>query len=461
MIESELSHYLPEIINTMSEGLFCTRTNGVIVLANDALSRITGYSREELLNRPCAVLGCDACEVSRAAGGSAHCTLFLERIENRKNCRLRRKDGTLVHVLKNACLLRDEQGSVIGAVETITDITELDVKERRIRQLARNLETGSDFHGMLGRSRAMREVYNLIEKAAGVEAPVLILGESGVGKELAAQAIHELGPRAKGPYVQVNCAALNESLLESELFGHARGAFTGAYRHRIGRFEEVAGGDLFLDEIGDVPLGVQVKLLRVLETRKFERVGDSQALNLDARLIAATNQDLPALVAAKRFREDFYFRVSVLPIWLPPLRQRTGDVGLLAAHFLEACRKQSGKDIGGFAPETAALLEAYPWPGNVRELRSAIEYACMVIERGNIEPSHLPPHLAGRAAACRDLPLAPSRREETPGDQKSQLLAALRQCQGNQTKAAALLGVSRLTVINRMRKYGVTRGIEP
>ncbi|MFP5258877.1 MAG: sigma-54 interaction domain-containing protein [Acidobacteriota bacterium] len=460
-MESELSHYLPEIINTMSEGLFCTRTDGVIVLANDALSRITGYDREELLNRPCAVLGCDACEISRAAGGSAHCTLFLKHLENRKNCRLRRKDGTLVHVLKNACLLRDGQGTVIGAVETITDITELDVKERRIRQLARNLETGSDFHGMLGRSRAMREVYNLIEKAACVEAPVLILGESGVGKELAAQAIHELGPRAKGPYVQVNCAALNDSLLESELFGHARGAFTGAYRHRIGRFEEVAGGDLFLDEIGDVPLGVQVKLLRVLETRKFERVGDSQTLSLDARLIAATNQDLPALVAAKRFREDFYFRVNVLPIWLPPLRERSGDVGLLAAHFLEACRKQSGKDIGGFAPETAALLEAYSWPGNVRELKSAIEYAAMVIERGAIEPSHLPPHLSGRAAACRELPAAPSRREEAPGDQKSELLAALRQCQGNQTKAAALLGVSRLTVINRMRKYGVTRSIEP
>jgi two-component system, NtrC family, response regulator HydG len=455
MTELELNQYLPDIINTMSEGLFCASTEGTIMLANEALSRITGYSREELINQPCGVLGCDACEQSRAEGRHAHCTLFRNGVENRKNCRLRRKDGTLVHVLKNACLLKNAQGQVIGAVETITDITELDVKERRIRQLARNLEAGSDFHGMLGRSRAMREVYNILEKAARTEAPVLILGESGTGKELAAQAIHELGPRSKGPYVQVNCAALNESLLESELFGHAKGAFTGAYRHRIGRFEEVAGGDLFLDEIGDVPLSVQVKLLRVLETRVFERVGDSQALPLDARLIAATNQDLPGLVAEKRFREDFYYRVSALPIRLPPLREREGDVELLAAHFLEACRRQCGKDIPCISGEAMGVLVSYPWPGNVRELRSAIEYACMIIEQGAITPAHLPPQLVNRIPVCREEPGTTIWSAIPENVQKRELLDALQQCRGNQTRAAKLLGVSRLTVINRMRKYGI------
>ena len=454
---SELSRYLPEIVNTMSEGLFCARPDGRIVLVNEALTRITGYGREELLNQPCRILGCDACEQSRAAGGRAHCKLFLEKVENRKNCRLRRKDGSLVHVLKNACLLKDAQGRVIGAVETLTDITELDLKERRIRQLARNLEAGSDFHGMIGQTQVMRELYNLLEKAARTEAPVLLLGESGTGKELAAQAIHALGSRAAGPYVQVNCAALNESLLESELFGHAKGAFTGAYRHRVGRFEEVAGGDLFLDEIGDVPLSVQVKLLRVLETRSFERVGDSQALPLDARLIAATNQNLPQLVAEKRFREDFYYRVSVLPIRLPPLRERTGDIGLLAAHFLESCRRQTGKDIAGFAPETLDLLKTYGWPGNIRELKSSIEYACMVLERGLIEPLHLPVRPLGRPLESPGPPRSNLDWGESACAQKQALEAALRACRGNQTAAAKRLGVSRLTVINRMRKYGIRR----
>ena len=241
MTERELHTHLPEIINTMNDGLFCTRTDGTIMLVNDALTRITGFSREELMDRTCAVLGCDACDRSRAEGETHHCRLFLKRVENRKNCHIRCKDGTLRHVLKNASLLRAPGGEIIGAVETVTDITELDVKERRIRELSLTLDQDTDFHGMVGRSTAMRAVYNLLEKAARTEAPVLILGESGTGKELAARAIHELGPHRDGPYVQVNCAALNESLLESELFGHAKGAFTGAIRHRLGRFEEAGG----------------------------------------------------------------------------------------------------------------------------------------------------------------------------------------------------------------------------
>ena len=390
MTERELHTHLPEIINTMNDGLFCTRTDGTIMLVNDALTRITGYSRDELLDRSCAVLGCDACDRSRAEGESHHCRLFLKHQENRKNCHLRCKDGTLRHVLKNASLLRDPGGGVIGAVETVTDITELDVKERRIRELAQSLEEDTDFHGLVGRSAAMRGVYNLLEKAARTEAPVLILGESGTGKELAARAIHELGPRRDGPYVQVNCAALNESLLESELFGHAKGAFTGAFRHRLGRFEEAGGGDLFLDEIGDVPPSVQVKLLRVLETRTFERVGDSRPLTLDARLISATHQDLAALVAAGRFREDFYYRVNVLPIRLPALREHPEDIPLLAARFVDSFRRRTGKDVPGLSPEAMARLLSHTWPGNARELKSSLEYSFMVMDRGPLGPEHLP-----------------------------------------------------------------------
>jgi PAS domain S-box-containing protein len=461
----ELHLHLPEIINTMSEGLFCAGPDGSILLANDALTRITGYSREELLGSPCSILGCDACERSRAEGHTQHCRLFHQGLENRKNCHMRRKDGTLAHVLKNASLLRDASGAIIGAVETVMDITELDVKERRIQELSRNLDEGADFYGMVGRSGAMRGVFNLLEKAAAIEAPVLILGESGSGKELAARAIHELGPRREGPYVAVNCAALNQSLLESELFGHAKGAFTGAYRHREGRFEEARDGDLFLDEIGDAPLAVQVKLLRVLETRSFERVGDSRSLSLDARLILATNQDLPELVAQKRFREDFYYRVNVLPIRLPALRERREDIPLLAARFVETLRRRTGKDVPGLAPETMALFVNHAWPGNVRELKSALDYAFMLIERGPIGPAHLPPHL-GALPVCppcpspAETPPAPARQERgEPGelDEKSALLAALASTDGNQSAAARLLGVSRLTVLNRMRKYGIKK----
>jgi PAS domain S-box-containing protein len=495
MTERELHTHLPEIINTMNDGLFCTRTDGTIMLVNDALTRITGFSREELMDRTCAVLGCDACDRSRAEGETHHCRLFLRRVENRKNCHIRCKDGTLRHVLKNASLLRAPGGEIIGAVETVTDITELDVKERRIRELSLTLDEDTDFHGMVGRSTAMRAVYNLLEKAARTEAPVLILGESGTGKELAARAIHALGPRRDLPYVQVNCAALNESLLESELFGHAKGAFTGAIRHRLGRFEEAGAGDLFLDEIGDVPVSVQVKLLRVLETRRFERVGDSRPLPLEARLITATHQDLPSLVAAGRFREDFYYRVNVLPIRLPALRERPEDIPLLAGRFVESLRRRTGKDVPGLSPEAMALLTAHAWPGNARELRSALEYAFMVLDHGPVRPEHLPPPLSGRAGACPEpdpaegqlfggggaaastpafgpspasggsaFPLGgagadPSVLPADPAEarEKRELLAALAQAGGNQTRAAALLGVSRLTVANRMRKHGVRR----
>lgn len=460
MNETELHEYLPEILDTMSEGLFCTRPDGAIVLVNAALARITGYSRAELLQSSCAKLGCDVCEQSRAEGRQHHCRLFLNGAENSNNCHLRRKDGALVHVIKNASLLRDASGKIIGAVETITDITELDVKERRIKELARNLEEGTDFLGMVGRSQPMRAVFNLLEKAAGAEAPVLILGESGTGKELAARAIHEMGPRRDGPYVAVNCAALSQSLLESELFGHARGAFTGAYRHRMGRFEEARTGDLFLDEIGDLPLEVQVKLLRVLETRSFERVGESRSLALDARLIFATNQDLLSLVAQKRFREDFYYRVNVLPIHLPALRQRRDDIPLLVSRFLEVLRTRSGKDIPGLAPEAMALFMRHPWPGNVRELKSALEYAFMLQERGVILVEHLPPNLSSGPHCSQDaaLPADQAHGPDLSGE-KAQLLAALQRSGGNQTAAAKLLAVSRLTVLNRMRKYGIKRAL--
>jgi PAS domain S-box-containing protein len=462
MTEQEILRHLPEIVNTMNDGLFLVRPDGTIMMVNDALSRITGYSREELQESPCSVLECDICRIARRKGSKHWCALFRSGKENSRNCHLRRKDGTIVHVLKNAALLRDELGNVLGTVETLTDVTEIDRREDTIRQLSRMFDQDGAFHGMIGRSPVMRRTFELIERAAGSDAPVILFGESGTGKELAARAIHDLGPRSDGPYVQINCSALNESLLESELFGHVKGAFTGAHSHRRGRFEEAGGGDIFLDEIGDIPQSIQIKLLRVIETRTFERVGENQPRRLDARIISATNQNLPALVAQGRFRQDFFYRINVIPIELPALRKRIEDIPLLTDHFIKRLNMQRSRPIHGLAPEAMDLLTRHHWPGNVRELRSALEYAFVVCDAETITPEHLPslmvPETAPRHVSSPETMSTPPSQERNDHEnppEKTELLAALRKCGGNKSETARKLGISRGTVLNRMRKHGI------
>lgn len=452
MTGQDIDLYLREVIDTMNDGLIIIRPDGTVMMVNDALLRMTGFSKKELLNKPCSVLGCDACRRSRAEGKEHWCRLFKTRKENRKNCHIIDKNGNYLHVLKNASLLMDDDGSILGAVETVTNISELDRKDLKIRELSRKLQHESNgFCGFVGHSPAMQKVYTLISKAARSDAPVIIYGDSGTGKELAAQAIHEMSPRTEKPFVQLNCAALNESLLESELFGHVKGAFTGAYRHRQGRFEEAADGSIFLDEIGDVPLPIQVKLLRVLETRSFERVGENINLSMDARLITATNQDLSQLIQDKQFREDFFFRINVIPVHLPPLRDRKEDLPLLVDHFIHM-NAQIDKSEGP-APETMRKLMEYHWPGNVRELKSALEYAAVVKDSGPILPEHLPPTIADTATdTCPCPEQSPT---EIEPDEKQALINALKQAGGNKSKAAKKLGVSRGTIHNRMRKYSV------
>jgi PAS domain S-box-containing protein len=454
----EYNKFMGNIVNTMNDGLFLVRTDGTIAMVNNALLQITGFSREDLLGKPCTVLDCDVCRKARSKGGVHWCRMFKEEPDHRKHCLMRRKDGAYVHVLKNASVLTDGD-EVIGAVETVTDLTELGRKDETIQELKRLLDAEDSFHGLVGRSEAMRRVYSLIERAAQSDAPVIIYGESGTGKELAAHAIHELGKRANGPFIQCNCAALTVSLLESELFGHVKGAFTGAYRHQVGRFEAADGGDLFLDEIGDAPMEIQVKLLRVLETKRFERVGDHRPIHVDVRIITATNRDLPIQVRSNEFREDLYFRINVIPITMPPLRERREDIPLLAEHFIR--RKQhSGASIRGLSPEAMRLCMTYSWPGNVRELVSAMEYAAVVSDSELVQPGHLPPAIANGHGECRssahdgNSSAAGSSVEKIP-EQKAQLLQALEQTHGNKSKTARLLGVSRMTVLNRMRKYGL------
>jgi len=452
----EFEKHLKEIVNTMSEGLLLVDSGGGIVMVNEALTRMTGYRRDELVGQTCRVLNCDACERERGAGGRAWCRLFAEKTARAKRCMIQRKDGVYLPVLKNQSLLHDAGGTVLFAVETLTDLSELTTLDRRVEELSRLLRAEEGFHGMIGASEAMGRVFDLLERAAASEAPVILYGESGTGKELAARAIHELGRRRDGPFIPFSCAAFADSLLESELFGHAKGAFTGAHRHRQGRFEAAHGGDIFLDEIGDAPASIQVKLLRVLETKTIERVGETRPVRADARVITATNRDLARLVAEGRFREDLYFRINVIPIRLPALRERIEDLPLLAEHFLRRLCAHAGRPVPAVAPETMRLLLAHSWPGNVRELKSALEYAFVVTDAGPIEPRHLPPALVTGAApdtlqeVCRTL--SPGRND---GDERRELIEALRRCGGNRSQTARLLGVARGTVLNRMRKYGV------
>jgi two-component system, NtrC family, response regulator HydG len=452
MFGRELDGYWETVVNTIRDGIMIVNTDGTIVSVNEAFRRITGYSREEVIGKACGILHCDICREAMTGGGDHWCTLFRDgSMENRKG-RIQRKDGAWVHVLKNAAILKDADGNIIGAVGTIADLTEISEKEHQLEAIRLQLLSEDGFHGIIGTSPSMRHLFDMIENAAHSDAPVIIYGESGTGKELVSQAIHEIGDRKEYPFIKVNCASLTESLLESELFGHVRGAYTGAYKDRVGRFEKANEGDIFLDEIGDLPLSTQVKLLRVLEEKVIERVGSSSPIATDVRIISATNQNLMQLVEQGAFRKDFYFRINVIPIFLVPLRERTGDIPLLADSFFRKLQLKSGKKIERIGKDTMEILSNYSWPGNVRELKGAFEYAFVTCNGDVIEPHHLPETVySPRKSGSTQKKTA----FNIPEIEKQELLEVLKKTGGNQSKAAEILGISRVTVWNRMKRFGI------
>ncbi len=455
MLEQEINRYWKRIVNTMNDGLMLIGPDGSILMANRAFEDLTGYTADEVVGKPCTILKCDACEKTmQMKNGRWLCRLFEDDQKDIKKCRcyILKKDGSYLSALKNASVLRDDAGLAIGAVETISDISELDRLDQQVNQLSRQLDCGLGFCGIVGKAPNMQHLFDVVKKAALSDSPVIIYGESGTGKEMIAHAIHRCGQHSQGPFVQLNCAALNEALLESELFGHTKGAFTGAYRHRIGRFEAADGGDLFLDEIGDVPLSIQVKLLRVLETGRFERVGDHRSVSVNVRIITATNKNLETKIVDKSFRDDLFFRINVIPIHLPPLRDRREDIPLLVNTFIKRLNQSTGKKITGLSPEAMAWFMSYHWPGNVRELKSALEYAFVVAEKELIGLAQLPPRFTPPDAVALPAGNTLTSRAIT---EKTALVDALRQTGGNQTQAARILGINRVTVWNRMKKYGI------
>jgi DNA-binding NtrC family response regulator len=356
------------------------------------------------------------------------------------------------------------QALKLGAYDYITKPFQLDyvqriaehaVERKRLvyenKYLLEELRLRYGFDNVIGLTPAAQQAYLLATQVADSNAAVLILGETGTGKEYIARAIHYQSRRASGPFIKVSCAALPESLLESELFGHEKGAFTGAVNRRIGRFEMANGGTLFLDEIGDTTLATQVKLLRVLQEKQFERVGGSETITVDVRIIAATNKDLKKAIAEKEFREDLYYRLNVITINLPPLRERPEDIPRFVEHFIAKYSKETGKAIDGISPEAMAMLQNYSWPGNIRELENCIERAVILCNGNTILPRHI---LIGSEARLPSVPHQAGLRSLREVE-RDHIKYVLSECGNNQTKAAQILGIDRKTLRNKIREYGL------
>ncbi len=430
------------ILESISDGVFTVDPEWRITSFNRAAERITGVSREEAIGRRCA-------EVFRSSTCGPSCalqkTLRTGRPVIGRSTYIVVADGTRVPVSLSTAVLKDAKGKVTGGAEIFRDLSEVEA-------LREELEGRSRVGDLSTRSPLMQRVLEALPAVASSPSTVLLLGETGTGKELVARTIHALSPRAKGPFVAVNCGALPDTLLESELFGHTAGAFTGAVKERAGRFALAQGGTLFLDEIGEVSPALQVRLLRVLQERTYEPLGSSRALKTDARVVVATNRDLAARVREGLFREDLYYRVNVVRIELPPLRSRKEDVPLLVEELVARFNRLQGRAVKGITAEALSLLMAHDWPGNVRELANVVERAFVVCGERRIDIGDLPDELAGRLRPAG--PELDVRSAHAVLDAQA-IRAALERHGFNRLEAARELGIHKTTLFRRIRKLGI------
>ncbi len=438
------------ILDSIGEGLFIVDRDFRITWFNRAAEEITGVPREEALGSFCfEVLRTEACETSCPMRG----TMKTGETLSGRRFHILKADGSRLPVEVKTVPLRSPEGELEGGVVTFRDLS----FEEALKEAARAEDR---LCGMVGTSPAMKKIFTLVSRMALSEATVLIQGESGTGKELVARALHDLGPRNKGPFVALNLAALPETLVEAELFGYEPGAFTGARGRREGALGRAAGGTLFLDEAGEIPLPLQPKLLRFLEDHTFTPLGGKSPRRVDVRILAATNRDLKRLAKEGLFREDLFYRLAVLVLEIPPLRERPQDIPPLAEHFLETLSRRRAKKTAGWSPQAMDHLMRYTWPGNVRELQNAVETALLFCPEGSpILPEHLPPEVRREREVF--LPGQESPRAAGPLTLKeieaTAIMKALERNKGNKGKTAWELGIHRVTLYRKLKELGLMK----
>jgi PAS domain S-box-containing protein len=417
-----------------------------VTFFNQAAEEITGVPAAEALGRPC-------CEVFRANVCESACVL-RHTMETGKPVvsqaiAILRADGKEIPINISTALLKDEAGRIIGGVETFRDLS-------LVAELRREIHRQYRLGDIISKSPAMQKIFGLLPDVARSDSTILIEGQSGTGKELIARALHSLSRRAQGPFVAVNCGALPDTLLESELFGHTAGAFTDARKDRLGRFALAEGGTLFLDEIGDISPALQVRLLRVLEERSFMPLGSSKSVKANVRIIAATNQDLARLVDEGTFRLDLYYRINVVKLSLPRLAERKEDIPLLVEHFIDRFNRLQGRKIQGMSHATLAIFMRHEWPGNIRELENAIEHAFILCPAGLIQPQHLPEHL--RPEHHPGPPLSGLTLEEM---EKRAVWEALERNGWRTMATARELGIDKNTLRRKIKRFGLHKSPAP
>jgi PAS domain S-box-containing protein len=434
---------LDAIFNSNIEGTFTIDNDWNVTSFNRSAEKITGYKKHEAIGKKCW-------EIFNSSICRNGCHMEQTMVKNKpmigNELQIQHKSGKLVPIRVNSNILINNRNESIGAVETFIDISE-------IRNLSEHLSEVYRYENIVGRNKEIKQIFNVLESVSQTDSSVLITGESGTGKELAARAIHLNSPRKTGPFIAVNCSAFVETLIESELFGHEMGAFTGAIKTKIGKFELANEGTLFLDEIGDLSLAVQTKLLRVLETKEFERVGGNKTIKINARIIAATNKILANEISAGRFREDLFYRINVINIHLPPLRERMDDFPLIVNHFIEVFNKKFNKDIQQFSSQAFDILMDYKWPGNIRELENVIEH-CFVLCNGKIvNVECLPKRLRERNVHSIQLEVSPINKiRET---EKQLIISLLEKHKGNKTKTAEEMNINPSTLWRKIKKFGI------
>jgi PAS domain S-box-containing protein len=429
------------ILESISDGVFTVDRDWYVLSFNRAAELITGIPREEAVGRRCSdVFRASMCETECALRRTMESgTAVVNRAAFIVNAA-----GKRIPISVSTALLRDEHGAVVGGAETFRDLSL--VEELRTQAKGR-FQVGD----IISRSRSMRWLVDVLPRIADSDSTILLEGETGTGKELVARAIHDLSPRREGPFIPVNCGALPDTLLESELFGYKAGAFTGATKDKPGRFALARGGTLFLDEVSEVSPALQVRLLRVLEERRYEPLGGTRTEEADVRLIAASNRDLAGQVESGAFRLDLYYRIKVMKLDLPPLRHRREDIPLLIEHFVGAFNAVQGKRVNGVSPEALGVLVAHDYPGNVRELQNAIEHAFVLLREGRIELEHLPGDLVPVAPRRPDRKLV----ETMKAIEARAIRDAVERNHGNRLAAARELGIHKSTLFRKMRLLGI------